>query len=146
MLKSRVIYEGAPMGLYIVGGARGWRGRQRKMTVGACDSIEGERMLRVVVGWDWAQTPGTDAWDRARTLCASATAGANALGANACKWTQAGRTGRKLQAQTGRIGRGLQARMRENTGSWHGRKPNRAQPLRWGYVSGRGRVRHRAQA
>jgi hypothetical protein len=76
-------------------------------------------------------------------------------------------TGRGLQAQTRGTGRELFARLQlwaqtrraqsqvnghgwvgpgANTVSSRGRKAIRAQPLRWGHVSGHGRVRHRARA
>jgi hypothetical protein len=39
MLKSRVIYEGAQMGLYTAGGARGCKGCQREMIAGTHESL-----------------------------------------------------------------------------------------------------------
>jgi hypothetical protein len=100
MFKSKVIYEGARTGLYTAGGARGCKGRQREMTVGAhwsparspvkaqprCTQTRAKGRGRVEPGvdcWERARTPGVNAWDREGTLRTSTNAGAYASGANA---------------------------------------------------------------
>jgi hypothetical protein len=151
MLKSRVIYEGAQTGLYIVGGHTRLQGApagndcQRALVAHAVACVR--PLVKVRPRWARMRAngrgqvgPGTDWWERARIPGADAWVLARTRGIGRELFAYL-----RLRAQTlvngrGRVGPGA------NTMSSCERKAIRAQPLRWRHVSGRGRVRHRARA
>jgi hypothetical protein len=54
MLKNKVINEGAQTGLYMLGGARGWKGHQREMTAG----VHYSRVRSSANAWEGARMGG----------------------------------------------------------------------------------------
>jgi hypothetical protein len=124
----------------------------------------------------WARTrangrgrvgPGAEWWERARMRGTGRRLFARPRMRAHTRRAQTGRKRRGFQARTRGTGRELFARPRlwahtrraqtqvngrrrvgpgANTMFLRGRKAIRAQPLRWGHVSGRGRVRERARA
>jgi hypothetical protein len=112
-------------------------------------------------GWDRAWTGGNGRGLEARTHGTGRGLFARLRMRAHTRQARTGRKGRGLQARTRGTGRGLWVHTRRaqtqvnghrrvgsgaNTISSRGRKAIRAQPLRWGHVSGHRRVRERARA